>query len=190
MARRGRKRKNVKREPNGRESRAGTADKVFETARNQPHRRSLTNFRDERAVDVLGNLSIAGLIDGEAYEAGKVWRQVVAAHRRAMAIPSPDPKAAGADYVAERLDEQSSEIQLDDRPHEERTASAIDRYQRAFRALHAAGRHALLEVNRVCIRGDAVVDLGALRAGLSTLAWEFGIAQDRRKTMMQSWRAA
>lgn len=195
MARRGRKKKqNVKREPNGRVSRAGQGDKVFETVKTQPHRRHLSNFRDARAADVLGNLSIAGLITSDQYEAGKVWRQVVASHRRAMCIPSPDPRAGGADYLSERVDAEAGGISLDDRSEDERDVSAIRRYQRVYRALYDAGRAALLEVNRVCIRDESVNELASLRAGLTALSRHFGMfepdAAENPPVRVEGWRAA
>lgn len=190
MARKGRKRKQVKREPNGRASREGQADKVFDVARNQPHRRNLANFRDDRAAHELGRLSIAGQIDGEEYEAGKVWQRVVAAHRRAMHAPSPDPRACGADYIAERIGGDGDADPVDIRTDDERAQSATARYMRAFRALHETGRPSLMEVNAVCIRDEPARDIDSLRRGLAALAWCFGIATARRKTMMQCWRAA
>lgn len=187
----GRKRKAGRREPNGRISRAAAADKVFEVARQQPHRRNLENWRDERAVDEMGRLAIAGKIDGEAYEAGKVWRSVVAAHRRALAAPSPNPRACGADYIAERVGGQAEGVtEIDPRTPEERDRAAGERWERADRVLRDCGYQAAAEVESVVIDDRQARNVPMLQRGLAALAWHFGVSAERRPNEMKSWQAA
>lgn len=184
MARRpGRKRKIVVRQPNGQPSRAGRTDDILSVARNQPHRRGLADFRDERAVDPLGRLALAGLIDADAYEAGKAWRVLVAAYRRALDAPIASPRSLPAGPIAavSELAEPGTDG-LDMRTPEERDLATRRRWAAAHLVLREAGYQVVAEVESVVVDGQEVRNLDSLRRGLGALAWHFGIAGRRRRT--------
>jgi hypothetical protein len=173
---RGRKRKLVKRQPNGQPSRAGQRDEILAVARNQPHRRGLANFRDERAVDPLGRLAIAGLIGDAAYEAGKAWRQLVANQRRALDAPAPAPKSLAAGPMAPTpgLAEPGTGG-VDPRTEEERDRATRRRFAEASRALREEGYQVAAEVESVAVDGHEARNLPHLVRGLAALARHFGI---------------
>ncbi|MBN8942807.1 MAG: hypothetical protein J0H01_25115 [Rhizobiales bacterium] len=180
---RGRKRKDVRRQPNGQPSRAGRQDEIFAVARNQPHRRGLANFRDERAADPLGRLAMAGLIDTEAYEAGKAWRILVAACRRALDAPAPDPKSRPAGPMAATAGTaEPGTGGIDTRTPEERDRATRRRWAEANGVLRDEGYQVAAEVESVVVDGREARNLPNLARGLAVLAWHFGIAAGRRRT--------
>lgn len=183
MARRpGRKRKIVMRQPNGEPSRAGRKDEIMAVARNQPHRRGLADFRDERAVDPFGRLALAGLIDTDAYEAGKAWRALVAAYRHALDAPISSPRSLPAGPIAavSELVEPGTGG-FDTRTPEERDQATRRRWAAANAVLREAGYQVVAEVESVVVDGHEMRNLDSLRRGLDALAWHFGIARRRAR---------
>lgn len=183
MARRpGRKRKIVLRQPNGQPSRAGHRDEIMAVARNQPHRRGLADFRDERAVDPLGRLALAGLIDADAYEAGKAWRVLVAAYRRALDAPIASPRSLPAGPIAaiSELAEPATDG-VDTRTPEEREQATRRRWAAAHAVLREAGYQVVAEVDSVAVDGQEARNPDSLRRGLAALARHFGIAGRRQR---------
>jgi hypothetical protein len=174
----GRKRKLVQRQPNGQPSRAGRQAEIFATVRNQPHRRGLANFRDERAVDPLGRLALAGLIDDAAHEAGRAWRQLVANYRRALDAPAADPKSllAGPIQAIEQVADATS-AGLDPRTEEERDRATRRRWADANRVLREEGYQVAAEVENVVVDNGEARNLPNLVQGLAALARHFGLAR-------------
>ena len=96
MARKGRKRKIVTREPNGRASRQIAQPQIFMEAvvLAQPHRKGNT---DQRCATVLGHFCVRNKIRAELTDAGEEYGATVRRWRAAKGIPSPfHNEAAGS----------------------------------------------------------------------------------------------
>lgn len=92
----GRKRKNVKREPNGREQREPKVD-VVAVARTQPHRRLVPEHlaHDARAESFLGRLRLNGWITPMEYRAGVKYREIVGRYRVLIGGPRGEVSLCG-----------------------------------------------------------------------------------------------
>lgn len=177
MARKGRKGKAKRREPNGqiqRTPRSERAEAVVAVVRRQPHRVNLDNPSDVRAADVLGLLNKNKLITDLQYEAGVNWQKARAAMLRAKGLPNPNPKSGGFDYVAEGTDEGSAPEASDHRTEEEKIADALTKYERLFQAISKPHLlYAKTQVWRVCDENLWPLSkehLADLRKGLNAMA--------------------
>ncbi|MGV6875906.1 hypothetical protein ACUSIJ_24875 [Pseudochelatococcus sp. B33] len=85
----GRAREQVKREANGRPSRAGTQNPRL-VALSQPHRAWLPEAKraDQRAESLLGQLRLLKLITQAQYQAGVKWRKLMMEFHAVMASPA------------------------------------------------------------------------------------------------------
>lgn len=180
-SRRGRKRKNVRRQPNGQPYRPPEINPL-ELAKTWPHRRANADaISDHRGECELGRLSLDGVITMEQYQAGVKFRQVVGNMRRAIDAPSPNAKSAAAVLVASggsivaHLDHLAPELakELADKARRE--------YRDALRALMAGGRDSFLAVKLVAIEDMDREYVGSidLRNGLTLLARHFGLTGRR-----------
>lgn len=174
----GRKRKNKRREANGRVqrlSRPHQRELSVLPARSQPHRRNLEDPLDPRAADVLGQLRIAKRITEDEYQAGKAYRAANAAMRRAIDCPRSSPKSGGFDYVPERVDAASVPDSRDVRSEEDEARIARAKWAKMLAAVSNAGVAAADEVHRVCIWDLAPLRVETLGKGLAAAAKHIGI---------------
>lgn len=176
MARKGRKAKAKRREPNGKPQRGPSSERaeaVVAVVRRQPHRVNFENRSDTRAANTLGQLHKVKKITDLQYEAGVNWQKARAAMLRAKGLPNPNPKSGGFDYVAERTDENSAPEASDDRTEEEKIADALSKYERMFQAIsEPAMLYAKMQVWRVCDDGlwpISEAHFSDLRKGLDAL---------------------
>lgn len=88
MSRRGRKRKQVVREPSGRVVRHSSANLRL-VALSQPHRAWLPEDKrsDQRAENLLGRLLLAEIITEQQWTAGEKWRRLMAEFHFILATP-------------------------------------------------------------------------------------------------------
>lgn len=182
MARAGRKRKHVQRQPNGQPSRSRPAarEDLLAVVRQQPHRRRYTSTpqgdlsHDQRAECELGRLSLDGLIEPHHYEAGVQYRAAVRNMRAAIGAPPGTPQAqdfnrGGGKGNAREEDEEAAK----------RANRARSVYADAYVALGDAGRDAVLAVNDLVVwdrsRAEIRGGMGNLHRGLTALARHFGL---------------
>lgn len=178
MARKGRKGKAKRREPNGRAQRLSPslqAEAVVAVVRRQPHRVKLADPGDHRASDVLGQLNLAGQITDAQFQAGTEWQKARAAMLRAKGLPNPNPKSGGFDYVPERIDHNSAPEASDERTEEKKVEDALRKYNKMLEALSDAGLHEKMETWRVCDENLVPRFMDRLHAGLDALVKHLGI---------------
>lgn len=141
MAKAGRKRKSgVKREPNGRSARAGSADVMRSLAMSQPHRRGLGDAAlDQRAESVIGRLRLAGRISEAECDAGEKLRRVRHAFMAELAGPRPVASASGQ-MVAPSLRSEDADVapMTLEADREARREAVLRQWDRAERALWRA----------------------------------------------------
>lgn len=173
MARRGRKRKTVKREPSGRVPRE-SKDQIREVAVSQRLRLvSSEQASNELAGFPLGILFLRQHIPTRRLvDAGARWAQLVASYARIVGIPSPNPRACqmnanfGTPLVSDLPDDVVNAIKSN--------------YNSAFIALRDAGHRPTLITNDIVVRDEwpsAVTQdfLPDLLIGLEALAMHFKI---------------
>lgn len=170
----GRKRKQVRREKNGRAQRTYINPKA--QVAGQPHRLSVPHHYRERveAESEFGRLMLNGRISPAQYEAGTRYRGIVIQMRRTYDVPRPEPKAIDWHRLGGK---SATEISV------ERVGVIRAAYQRAFEAATAAGNRALRAVNAHAVFDSRVRDpavMPLLIAGLDQLVRHYGIDPDLR----------
>lgn len=171
---RGRARQAGPRKPSGDLIRANESQRV-KTSR-QPHRRGLPEAQRfaQEAETPLGRLYLASHINRSQYHAGESYASAVAAYRATIA----GPHQLGAIGEGRRgLNCRAEWCGPDDCL----CAAKCQHYMRCYEALAAAGRDAVIAVNRVVIDREAA-PIAPLLRGLDALATHMRItdAHDAR----------
>lgn len=164
----GRKRKNVKRQPNGQPSRVRDFDQNL-VARAMPHRQSVpaSLAHDPKAECVLGRLCLNGKISETQYDAGVKYREAVMRYRSVISAPRGEVSMSGVIVGPWG----GGSLMTDSRAVEIR-----DKYMEAFNALekHPDGRCAR-DVSNCVVRDQMDFRIEVLRCGLNALAVHFGL---------------
>src|SRR5690606_1719755 len=100
-------------------------------------------FRDQKAECELGRLRMDEIIEESQYRAGVEYRRIVAAMRRAIMAPKPDPSAI--DMVAGIAGKAGANL------NDDGDNAARARYADAYRALGDAGRVSLIAVADIAV---------------------------------------
>jgi hypothetical protein len=171
MARAGRKRKQGRRHPSGKLVRQASAVNYRAMAAEQPHRRDLPvdKRQDRLAASNFGRMHLTGRINELQHLAGERYAMVVGAYRATIQGPKAmSGSGRGYECVCAR-----SDVAEQCECHRRRAA-----YERAFVALHCAGRPALMTVNAAAVQDQScpVAGILELRTGLDALAKHFGFA--------------
>lgn len=178
----GRKRKAGARHPSGELKRVAAPDDRIKTSR-QPHRRKVpAECRlDQRAESPLGRLYLNGAIDAEALTAGERYVAVVGAYR--AVIESPRATAGSGRGFVCAVEWFGESKACDEDPEACACRQRRERYQRAYEALSATGRRAVLAVNRLAVHREELAreDLVYLTLGLAALARHFGLTGTGRR---------
>lgn len=177
MAKTGRKRKTGKREPNGRLSREGYADKIKSVAveaRERVHGMTKEEAKLPMPTDPVGMLARFGEIDKYQYQAALQYEQDTMDYRAAMGIPS-EARAMDLNKVQGRplTDEEAQAM---------RAQNAIKRYKAANARIQAAqdelrGRGNLFgAIDTLVMRHTYSKHLvGDLRIALNALVRHYGL---------------
>jgi hypothetical protein len=168
----GRKRKNLKREPSGRPSRAYENPKL--QVMMQPHRRDIPDKLKDgpEAESSFGRLMCLGIITPAQHEAGKRYRQISFDYREVYHnAPSPHPKAISLLLVSGGGGDGAE-------PHRETLLWIKRVYDAAFEALGEAGNRAQRAVKDHAVFEKPCPDefsRALLRRGLDRLVEHYGI---------------
>lgn len=167
--RKGRKRKSGRRTASGGLARKSVDFRSMAAA--QPHRIGLPEAlrTHERAASVIGCLNLRGAISDQQFEAGRLYAVAVGAYMATIGGPTLTA-GEGRGYECAGARDCPADSCICRMRHA--------RYDGAYRALAAAGRPALMAVNRTAVHDEAS-DIAALRMGLSALARHFGLTNHR-----------
>lgn len=173
--RRGRKRRIVVREPNGRAQRYKVSPEAI--AEGMPHRAFIPRnlVLDHRAESVLGRRFLNGKITEEQYEAGIRWRDLVGRYCRVIDAPASSPRSPAGALVGpsgggrEMDDDEAIRIKG---AHKAASDHVID----------TVGLNALRAVSQ-CAVYDKTVDSEQLAVGLSALASHFRLTGIRKSVV-------
>ena len=166
----GRKRKNVKRQPNGQPSRERGLDPKL-VAAGQPHRQGipLNVIHDPAGETNFGKLMLLKQISQVQYQAGLNWRDIVGRYRAIVGVPRHDPVSMAGVIVGPWGGGGELSQDVIDRRRGE--------YEEAYCALAKSGNRPTRAVNHWAIydRGDYA--LAYLICGLDALAIHFGLTR-------------
>jgi hypothetical protein len=174
----GRKRKQVKRQPDGRTHPDSRTDRGIDPkviASRQPHRQGipLEVVHDPAAESNFGKLFLQRHISQVQYQAGLDWRRIVQKYRSVICAPKPDAVSMSGVIVGP----WGGSGEIDPKKAEEWRKE----YNEAFEALESgAGNRGTRAVNHWAIydRGDYA--LAYLVVGLNALAAHFRLTKGRR----------
>jgi hypothetical protein len=164
----GRKRRQTKREPNGKPQRERGIDPKA-IAQLQPHRRLVPAevAHDPKAECVMGRLCLNGWITEIQYQAGVKYRTAVARYRSVIEAPRSTEASMAGVIVGPwgRGSDMTEEKQIEIR----------DQYMRAFEALEeAAGNAGARDVAHL-IHGRIGFAMARVKCGLTALARHYGL---------------
>lgn len=169
----GRKRKNVKRQPNGQPSRVRDFD-VKSAAMAMPHRQGVpaSLAHDPKAECVLGRLCLNNKISEIQYEAGVKYRTAVMRYRSVIHAPRGEISMAGVIVGPWGGGHGMTE---------ERAVEIREDYLNAFNVLerNPDGRCAR-DVAACIVRDQLDFRIEVLRCGLNALAVYFGLTAPRK----------
>ena len=168
----GRKRKNGKRERNGRIQRDKTDPKIVSLS--QPHRQSvpIEKRHDQKAENPFGRLNLTNTVTDIEYDAGLKFRDDYLRYARIMGIPSHCPRSVALDGLRYGSGADISPEQADARKSKWR------------RALAAVGAERVkIVLNSVVIYEKELVsgELVYLRIGLSNLVDYYGLTRGAKR---------
>jgi hypothetical protein len=181
LGRSGRKRKAGKRHPSGELVRDKRPDDRIRASR-QPHRRGLKegDRLSEKAESPLGRLNLRGIISDDQYEGCQHFVALVGQYRSTIGAPrSIGGSGRGGGCPGDCATNSDACVCLQRR----------ERYMRAYEALAAAGRAAVMAIIRVAVqreelgRGEDEVNL---LAGSSALARHFGLTGRRHRVYSEN----
>lgn len=175
LARTGRHRRQVRRQPNGQPSRP--AIDYRKLASEQPHRRWLpADVRlDQKADTTLGALVLIGAVTVDQGLAGDAYAAAVGRYRSVVQPPRGlAGRGRGFDCNPQLCMRET------DYPCECRQRKS--RYDELYEVLAKVGRKPLMAVNRVVVFQQRVTrsEMDHLRIGLSALARHMGLTRDRK----------
>ena len=178
MARAGRRKSTVQREPNGRAQREPKLPPPSEVRRLRDA--ALCGMRDPLWGTEIGRLYLAGKITAIAFAAGERWGEQAVQYSQALCSPCPDPRAVSFDRSGgDSLDPDSHEGRREARRHQR----AVDSFTDAWVALKTHSMASERVVRLVCERGQMLAgyhELLALNGGLSTLAGFWGLTSSSK----------
>lgn len=170
----------VKREPNGKPSRACAEKPVSPAEIRRLRDAALSGMRDQVWGTELGRLFNNNKITAEQFEAGKRWALRASLYRQALDCPSADPRAMDFDRGGGgHVDPDSERGQREAKRHIRDFHSFIDTHV----ALKEMGAHVVFAVRSVCERDEAPVGYQGLRSlstGLQRIADFIGLTSSRK----------
>lgn len=175
----GRKRKQMKREPNGKPQRERGIDPKA-IAQLQPHRRLVPAdvAHDPKAECIMGRLCLNGWLTEIQYQAGVKYRNDVARYRAVIDAPRSTEASMSGVIVGpwggghEMSDDRQIEIR--------------NNYMRAFEALeNATGNHGARDVAH-CIHDRGGFAIARVKCGLTALAVHYGLTFARKSEIVRN----
>jgi hypothetical protein len=173
----GRKRKQGKRERNGRIQREKSEDPKI-VAFTQPHRQGVPADKrhDQRAENPFGRLNLINAIPDIEYDAGIKYRDDYLRYRAVIDSPNPNPGAIALDRIAYGGRFPLSE----DEAIRRRTA-----YMRAFEAVTGYGPRVVIKSVLFYEKELQPGDLPDLRVGLQGLVKHYGLTREPKRAIRQ-----
>jgi hypothetical protein len=173
----GRKRKQGKRERNGRIQRERAIDpKVISLG--QPHRQSVPAEKrhDQRAENPFGRLNLINAVSDVEYDAGIKYRDDYLRYRVTIDSPNPNPAAISLDRIA-----YGGRLPLS----EEEAARRRNTYMRAFEAVTGYGPRLVIKSVVFYEKELQPGDLPDLRIALQGLVKHYGLQNDGKKRVVR-----
>jgi hypothetical protein len=168
----GRKRRNVRRQPNGQPQRdRGLEPRLVANA--MPHRQEVAanDRHDAKAESPMGRLLLNGWISQTQYDAGVAYREIVARYRVVIDAPSANERSMSGVIVGP-WGGRGDPI-AEDEVHRRR-----DKYNAAYEALECgAGHRAARSVAHCAVHERGEWELHHLKNGLTALAAHFGFTR-------------
>jgi hypothetical protein len=169
----GRKRKQGKRERNGRIQRQKPEDAKL-ISFSQPHRQCVPADKrhDQRAENPFGRLNLINAVPDVEYDAGIKYRDICLRYRAVIDSPNPNPAAMSLDRISYGGRDPIGEEEAIKRRNE---------YMRSFEAIQGYGPR--LVINSVVIFEKELQpgDFPDLRIGLKGLVKHYGLGSTQRR---------
>lgn len=174
----GRKRKQGKRERNGRIQREKSEDPKI-VAFTQPHRQSVPAEKrhDQRAENPFGRLNLINAVPDVEYDAGIKFRDDVLRYRVTIDSPNPNPGAISLDRIA-----YGGRFPLS----EDEAIRRRNAYMRAFEAITGYGPRLVIKTVVIFEKELQPGDLPDLRLGLQGLVKHYGLTRDGKSGSQKS----